>query len=119
MKYKHSDSSQAFELKNLKLGNFMFMISKTFSQHTITRTIRHTKTAQTTTYSFEVKTTYSGYHVCKNTTLVNANEGDEVSVDIEANKESIKVDPYACAIYVKNKYFDATKTVGHIPREVS
>ena len=56
----------------------MFAISKTFSQHAVTTTIRHTKTTQATTYSFEVKTAYRGYHVCKNTTWVNANEGVEV-----------------------------------------
>ena len=35
------------------------------------------------------------------------------------NKDSIKVNPYACVIRVKGKYFDITKTLGHIPREVS
>ena len=55
----------------------------------------------------------------KRCTWVDAREGDEVQVDIEINKESIKVDPYACAIRVKERFFEAMKTAGHIPREIS
>ena len=57
-----------------------------------------------------------GYYVYKNTTWVNAKEGNELQVDIEAK---FKVNPYACTIRVKGKCFDVTETVGHIPREVS
>ena len=75
--------------------------------------------AQVTTYSFEAKIASRGYHVYKNTAWVNAKEGDEVQVQIETNKDSAKVDPYACTIRVKGKYFDVTKTVGRIQREIS
>ena len=68
---------------------------------------------------FQAKIASRGYHVYKYTTWVDAREGDEVRVDIETNKESIKVDPYACAIRVKERFFGAMKTVGHIPREIS
>ena len=71
--------------------------------------------AQATTCSFEGKIASRG---C-NTTRVNAEEDDEVQVEIETNKDSIKVDPYSRSIRVKSKYFDVTKTVGHIPREIS
>ena len=75
---------------------------------------------QATTYSFEAKIASRGYHAYKDTTGVNAKEGNEVQTEIKTNKDSIKVDPsYACAIYVKGKYFDVTKTVGHIPRQIS
>ena len=53
----------------------------------------------------------------KRCTWVDAREGDEVQVDIETNKESIKVDPYACAIRVKERFYGAMKTV--IPRDIS
>ena len=43
MKYKHSSSSQTFRFKKLKFTNFMCAFSKTFSQQTMTATIRHTK----------------------------------------------------------------------------
>ena len=69
--------------------------------------------------SFQAKIASRGYHIYKNATWVDAREGHEVQVDIETNKESIKVDPYACAIRVKQRLFGAMKTVGHIPREIS
>ena len=43
----------------------------------------------------------------------------EVQVEIGTNKDSIIVDPYACAIRVKGKNVDFRKTIWHIPRETS
>ena len=40
-------------------------------------------------------------------------------MEVETNKKSITVDPYACAIRVKHRFFDTWVTVGHIPREIS
>ena len=37
---------------------------------------------------------------------------------LETNKQSIQIDPYPCAIFVKNQFYDTSKTVGHIPREI-
>ena len=34
-------------------------------------------------------------------------------------KSSLEVDPYACVIKIKNRFFDSLITVGHIPREIS
>ena len=34
-------------------------------------------------------------------------------------KSSLEVDPYACVIKIKNRFFDSVITVGHIPREIS
>ena len=64
MKFKRSNSSQVFELKNPKFGNFMCLCL----QETITTTIRHTEMAQAITYLFEAKITSRGYHIYKNTT---------------------------------------------------
>ena len=72
MKFKHLNSSQTLDIKNSKFEIFMFVFSKIFSQHAVTTT------AQATTSSFEVKIASRGYHVYKNTTWVNANEGIEV-----------------------------------------
>ena len=70
-------------------------------------------------YSFKAKIASRGYHVFKETSWSNAKEGDEVKVDLETNKSSKKIDPYACAVRAKEEYFKGWKTVGHIPREIS
>ena len=75
--------------------------------------------AQAATYSFEATTASRVYHVFKNTSWVNLKEGDKVQVELKTNKNSIRIDLNACAIRVKGKYFNATKTVGQIPREIS
>ena len=70
-------------------------------------------------YSFKAKIASRSYHVFKETSWSNAKEGDEVKVELETNKSSKKIDPYACAIRVKEEYFKGWKTFGHIPREIS
>ena len=42
-----------------------------------------------------------------------------MSIDLETNKLSKNVDPYACAVRAKKHFFNSWKTVGHIPREIS
>ena len=84
---KHS--SQGFELKNAKFGNFMCAFSRIFLQHTITTTIRHTQMAQAANYRFEAKIACCGYHAYKNTAEDNAKEGDEGQVEIKTNKYSV------------------------------
>ena len=81
MKFKHSNSSQAFELKNWSFGTscVRFLRFSRNRQSMIT-TIRQKKMAQATTYSSEAKIASRGYHVYKNTIWVNAKEGDEVQV---------------------------------------
>ena len=69
--------------------------------------------------SFDSKIAARGYHVYKNTTWKNAKAGQKVKVQVETNKSSKESDPYACAIKVKNNFFDNWMTVGHIPREIS
>ena len=70
-------------------------------------------------YSFKAKIASCGYHVFKETSWSNTKEGDEVKVELETNKSSNKIDPYACAIRAKEECFKGWKTVGHIPREIS
>ena len=72
-----------------------------------------------TKYSFKAKIASRGYHVFKETTWNNVKEGDSVRVDVETNKLSKNVDPYACAIRAKNQFFNSWKTVGHIQRNFS
>ena len=70
-------------------------------------------------YSFKAKIASRGYHVFKETSWSVAKEGDEAKVELETNKISNKIDPYACAIRAKEEYFKVWKTVGHIPRGIS
>ena len=70
----------------------------------------------TMSFSFHTKVTSRGFHICKNTTWENLNISQEISVQLETNEDSKKIDPYCCAknIMVSGKL----ETVGHMPREV-
>ena len=70
-------------------------------------------------YSFNATVTSKGYHVYKNTSWTNVKVGEKVTVEMETKKSSLEVDPYACAIKVKNRFFDSIITVGHMPCEIS
>ena len=56
-------------------------------------------------YSFKAKIASRGYYVFKETSWSSAKEGHEVKVELETNKISNKIDPYACAICAKEEYF--------------
>ena len=71
------------------------------------------------TYNFQATIASCGYHVYKETTWSNAKVTKRVKIEIEANQCSIAIDPYACAVKAKEKYFDGWKTVRHVPRETS
>ena len=45
--------------------------------------------------------------------------GEKVTVEMETKTFSLEVDPYTCAIKIKNRFFDSLITIGHIPREIS
>ena len=45
--------------------------------------------------------------------------GEKVTVEMGIKKSSLEVDPYTCAIKIKNRFFDSLITVGHISREIS
>ena len=70
-------------------------------------------------YSFAATVASRDYHVYKNTSWTNAKVGEKVTIEMETKKSSLGVDPYACAIKIKNRFFDSLITVGHIPREIS
>ena len=38
---------------------------------------------------------------------------------METRKASLEVNPYACVIKIKNRFFGSLKTVVNIPREIS
>ena len=69
-------------------------------------------------YSFDSQIASRGYHVYRNSTWENAKSGDKVKEEIET-KSSKPIDPYACTIKIKHKFFDTWLTMGHIPREIS
>ena len=70
-------------------------------------------------YSFDSKIASRGYHMQCNSTWQNAKSGDKVKVEIETNKSSKSIDPYACAIKIKHKFFDTWLAKRHILRETS
>ena len=69
--------------------------------------------------SFKAQVAARGFHVYRNITWTYVKQGDSVSVEIETNEESKKVDPYSCAIKALVGQPPKLKTVGHIPREIS
>ena len=49
-------------------------------------------------FSFQTKVASRGFHIYKNTTWENVNVGQEISVQLETNEDSKKIDPYCCAL---------------------
>ena len=45
-------------------------------------------------FSFPTNVTSRGFYIYKNTTWENANVGQEISVQLETNEDSKKIDPY-------------------------
>ena len=84
-------------------GNFMCAFSKILSQQT-----------NNDHYSYDAKIASHGYHVYLHGLMLRKAMKYKLRL-----KQRFKVNPYACTIRVKGKYFDVTETVGHIPREVS
>ena len=58
------------------------------------------------TYNFQAIIAPSWYHVHKETTWSNAKVNKKVKIEIDNNQSSIVIDPYACAVKAKEKYFD-------------
>ena len=54
---------------------------------------------------YEAKIASRGYHIFMNTTWTRAYIGENIKVEIETNSESIRRDPYACAIRKTNRFF--------------
>ena len=70
-------------------------------------------------YSFTATVASRGYHVYKNKSWTNAKVGEKVTVEMETKKVSLEVDPYACAIKIKNCFFNSLITIGHLHCEIS
>ena len=68
-------------------------------------------------FSFDKRIASRGYHVYRNLSWKNAKTGQRVKVEKETSATSKSIDPYACAIKIKNRFSDNWITVGHIPRE--
>ena len=68
-------------------------------------TVLNEQNQEVNMYSFKAKIASRDYHIFKETSWSIAKEGDEVKVELETNKSSNKIDPYACAIRAKEEYF--------------
>ena len=71
------------------------------------------------TYNFQATIVLRGYHVYKQTTWSNAKVNEKVKIEIKTTQSSIAIDPYACAVKAKEKYFDEWKIVDYVPRKIS
>ena len=60
--------------------------------------MQHQIQEEKTAYSFQAKITARGYYVYKRLVRSNAKQGDFVTVEIETDSKSKKIDPYCCAI---------------------
>ena len=69
-------------------------------------------------YSFQAKIPARGYYIYKNLAWNNAKQGYFVTVEIETDKESKKLDPYCCAMKAMVD-IPRLKTIGHMPRVIS
>jgi len=67
----------------------------------------------------QAKIVSRGYHVYKNVNWDGIKVNDKVAVEIEMNRDSLKIDPYACAVNAMVGNPEQLATVGHIPREIS
>ena len=56
-------------------------------------------------YNFQATIASRGYHVYKGTIWSNAKVNEKVKIEIKANQSLIVIDPYACAVKAKEKYF--------------
>ena len=61
-------------------------------------------------FSFQIKVASREFHIYKNTTREDVNIRQEISVQLEANAGSTKIDPYCCAI--KTMVSGKLETVG-------
>ena len=43
----------------------------------------------------------------------------KLRIEIKTSPISIAIDPHACAVKAKEKYFGGWKTIGHFPKEIS
>ena len=68
-------------------------------------------------FSFQTKVGSRAFQIYKNKTWENVNIGQKISVQLETNEDSKKIDPYCCAI--KTILSGKLETVGHIPGKVS
>ena len=67
-------------------------------------------------FSFQIKVASRGFHIYKNTAWENNNIGQEISVHLETNEDSKKIDSYCCAI--KTMVSGKLETVGHVPKGI-
>ena len=64
-------------------------------------------------------TVFWGITSTKETSWIKTGNGETVKVELETSQSSKKVDSHACVIPAKEEYFQGSKTVRHIPKEIS
>ena len=69
-------------------------------------------------YSFKAQVAARGFHVYRNITWSDVKQRYSVSIEIETNEESKKVDPHSCAIKAFVDQPPQLKTVGHTPSKI-
>ena len=56
-------------------------------------------------FSFDKRIASRGYHLCQNSSWKNAKADQRVKVEKETSATSKSIDPYACPIKIKNRFF--------------
>ena len=57
-------------------------------------------------FLFDKRIAFRRYHVYRNSSWKNAKAGQRVKVEKETSATLKWIDPYACAIKIKNRFFD-------------
>ena len=69
-------------------------------------------------YTVQAKIASRGYDVYKNVNWENVKAGEQVTIEIETNKDSIKIDRDCCAVKAMVQNPAKLATIGHITRGI-
>ena len=69
-------------------------------------------------FSFEKAYAMRRHHIYKNASSGEAKIGDKFATELETKKEYLDIDPYFCAVKIKNKYFKQLLTICLILRKI-
>ena len=58
-------------------------------------------------FSFDKRIASRGYHMYRNSSWKNAKASQRVKVEKETSATSKSIDPFACTIKIKNRFFDS------------
>ena len=69
-------------------------------------------------FSFEKAYAMRRHHIYKKASSSEAKIGDKFVIELETKKEYLDIDPYFCAVKIKNKYFKQLLTICLILRKI-